>query len=256
MFTPNGKYLSVIWLWLYDAAPTYTPLDSNLRVSQVVKGEMSAKTTYQRSAKGPVSISECTADGKIVALENTGRREELLGGWKIKRIVDGQEKPEYQLPRDFTLGPGKKVKIFAGPGAGINDLTAPFNSWGIGANVTTKLLNTGNEMSKLEVFDPISTPPTNPAPLLRFSLKISELHHPVCVSSQCRLEPDAAADPAGSHLLGPDPLPGTESSCKYARGCTETHLCYLSYLIIIMLYYSPTPPPRNTSTPLELSKHG
>ena len=30
--------------------------DSSLKVSQVVKGEMSAKTTYQRSAKGAVSI--------------------------------------------------------------------------------------------------------------------------------------------------------------------------------------------------------
>jgi len=40
----------------------------------VIKGEMSAKTTYQRSAKGPVSISECSADGTYVALENTGRK--------------------------------------------------------------------------------------------------------------------------------------------------------------------------------------
>jgi hypothetical protein len=45
-----------------------------MRVSQVVKGEMSAKTTYQRSAKGPLSISECSADGKFIALENTGRK--------------------------------------------------------------------------------------------------------------------------------------------------------------------------------------
>ena len=35
---------------------------------------MSAKTTYQRSAKGPVSIMECAADGKYVAVENTGRK--------------------------------------------------------------------------------------------------------------------------------------------------------------------------------------
>ena len=48
--------------------------DSSLKVSQVVKGEMSAKTTYQRSAKGPVSISECAADGRFIALENTGRK--------------------------------------------------------------------------------------------------------------------------------------------------------------------------------------
>jgi intermediate filament protein if len=45
-----------------------------MKMSQVVKGEMSAKTTYQRSAKGPVSISECSADGKFITMENTGRK--------------------------------------------------------------------------------------------------------------------------------------------------------------------------------------
>jgi len=45
-----------------------------MRVSQVVKGEMSAKTTYQKSAKGPVSIAECAADGKSISLENVGRK--------------------------------------------------------------------------------------------------------------------------------------------------------------------------------------
>jgi len=38
------------------------------------KGEMSAKTTYQRSAKGPVTIPECSPDGKFVVVENTGRK--------------------------------------------------------------------------------------------------------------------------------------------------------------------------------------
>ena len=42
-----------------------------------VKGEMSAKTTHQRSAKGPTSIGDCSADGKFVTLENTGRRVRL-----------------------------------------------------------------------------------------------------------------------------------------------------------------------------------
>ena len=50
------------------------PSDSSLKVSQVVKGEMSAKTTYQRSAKGPITISECSPDGSYVTIENTGRR--------------------------------------------------------------------------------------------------------------------------------------------------------------------------------------
>jgi len=45
-----------------------------MRTTQVIKGEMSAKTTYQRSAKGPVSIGECAADGTFISLENTGRK--------------------------------------------------------------------------------------------------------------------------------------------------------------------------------------
>ncbi len=55
-----------------------------MRVSQVVKGEMSAKTTYERSAKGPVSIVECSADGKYIALENTGRKV-----WQIAIMQTG-----------------------------------------------------------------------------------------------------------------------------------------------------------------------
>jgi len=43
-------------------------------VRSVVKGEMSAKTTHQRSAKGPTSIGDCSPDGKFIVLENTGRK--------------------------------------------------------------------------------------------------------------------------------------------------------------------------------------
>lgn len=39
-----------------------------------MKGEISARTTYQKSAKGPVAIYETAADGKYVGLENTGRK--------------------------------------------------------------------------------------------------------------------------------------------------------------------------------------
>lgn len=48
--------------------------DNTLNVNQVVKGDMLAKTTYQRSAKGPIAISESSPDGKYICLENTGRR--------------------------------------------------------------------------------------------------------------------------------------------------------------------------------------
>ena len=42
--------------------------------SGVSKGEMSSKTTFQRSAKGPCAVSESSAEGKFIILENTGRK--------------------------------------------------------------------------------------------------------------------------------------------------------------------------------------
>ena len=63
---------------LYNKMHILLCLDSSLKVSQVVKGEMSAKTTYQRSAKGPVSVNECAADGSYVSLENSGRKVRSL----------------------------------------------------------------------------------------------------------------------------------------------------------------------------------
>ena len=49
-------------------------LKSALDLMASSRGEMSAKTTYQRSAKGPVAINTCAADGRSMTLENTGRK--------------------------------------------------------------------------------------------------------------------------------------------------------------------------------------
>lgn len=122
--------------------------DSSVRMSQVVKGEMSAKTTYQRSAKGPVSISECSADGKYITLENTGRKEEVLDGWKIIRNIDGIDKSPY-IFQHFTLEPMQKIRIWA---AGTKPSNAPPTdleyweaTWGTGTNINTKLVNPSAE---------------------------------------------------------------------------------------------------------------
>jgi intermediate filament protein if len=109
----------------------------------VTKGEMSAKTTYQRSAKGPISISECAADGKFVALENTGRKEENLDGFKIRRNIDGIDKPDF--PLDYvTVQPMGKIRIWASgcrpPTALPTDLEY-FDNWGTGSAIKTTLIN-------------------------------------------------------------------------------------------------------------------
>jgi len=121
--------------------------DSTTRVSQVMKGEMSAKTTYQRSAKGPISISETAADGKFIALENTGRNEENLYGFKLRRNIDGVDKTDFSL--DYvTLQPMAKIKIWAAgckpPGAPATDLEY-FENWGTGSGIRTCLVNQQGE---------------------------------------------------------------------------------------------------------------
>jgi len=116
---------------------------------RVQKGEISAKTTYQKSAKGPVSITECSNDGKYVALENTGRRDEFIGKWMIKRTVDGQDKIHHVLDPNFIMRSGSKIKIWtrgAKPASAPDtDMECSEHSWGIGSEVITKLLNPAGE---------------------------------------------------------------------------------------------------------------
>jgi len=115
----------------------------------VIKGEMSAKTTYQRSAKGPIAIQECSPDGKFVVIENTGRKDEPIGEWVVKRNIDGQDRPEVKLGADTIMKPGSKIKIWAKgtkpQNAAEGDIECNQNSWGIGANITTKLANPTGE---------------------------------------------------------------------------------------------------------------
>jgi intermediate filament protein if len=122
--------------------------DSSLKVNQVVKGEMQAKTTYQKSAKGPVAIAECSTEGKFIILDNTGRKDESLAGWKIKRSIDGADKPEFTFGDNALLKNGEKLKIWA---KGMKPSDAPASdlefgeAWGIGGHIITKLVNPTGE---------------------------------------------------------------------------------------------------------------
>lgn len=113
------------------------------------KGEMSAKTTYQRSAKGPVTIPECSPDGKFVVLENTGRKDEPIGQWLIKRNVDGKEKPDFAFDQNFMVKPGAKVRVWAKgakpSNAAEGDIECKESTWGVGANINTRLVNPAGE---------------------------------------------------------------------------------------------------------------
>ena len=90
-------------------APSYVSPPESTRV---LRGEKSSRQSYQRSAKGNVSILEASPDGKYIVLENTHRsKEEPIGEWKLKRRVDGRRDIVFTFPRDFLLRPGKTVKV-------------------------------------------------------------------------------------------------------------------------------------------------
>jgi len=110
---------------------------------------MNAKTTYQKSAKGPVAIAECGAEGKFITLDNTGRKDEALDGWKLKRTIDGVDKAEFTFGDGVLLKNGEKLKVWAKgfrPAEGTaNDLEFEEATWGVGSHVITRLVNPAGE---------------------------------------------------------------------------------------------------------------
>jgi len=134
-----------------NAAASSGPDDFST-VKSVVKGEVQAKTTNQRSAKGPTSIGDCSVDGKYVTVENSGRKEEDIAGWKISRILNGAEvAAEYVLPTPFELKTGAKIKLWAKGSlpAGAKpetDRETTVKNWGYGSTQTvTKITNAQGE---------------------------------------------------------------------------------------------------------------
>jgi len=118
--------------------------------TKISQTEMQAKTTFQRSAKGPINIDECSPDGKFIQLANTSKNKDIdLTGWRLLRKVDNQQEITFNLPQNFKLQNGKNVKIYArgqGRERPPHDLVLPTSeSWGVGVNIVTRLLNDQNE---------------------------------------------------------------------------------------------------------------
>ncbi|VDN56796.1 unnamed protein product [Dracunculus medinensis] len=117
---------------------------------RVIKGETASRTSFQRSAKGNVSIQEASADGKYITIQNTHRaKEEPIGEWKLRRRIDSKKEVVFVFPKDFILKAGKTVKIFARN----QGISAPPEflvydgdiTFGIGSNVQTILYNKEGE---------------------------------------------------------------------------------------------------------------
>jgi len=140
------------------ATSSYQPSNNNQGPVQTVQttipsgdfrlstAEMSSKTTFQRSAKGPVSISECSPDGKVIILENTSRNKDInMTNWVLKRRVDSKEELTFKFPPNLVLKANKLIRIWArghGKENIPNDLVnKDVENWGMGVNVVTIVLN-------------------------------------------------------------------------------------------------------------------
>lgn len=113
---------------------------------KMMRGELAAKTTYQRTSKGPVSIKEADSQGSCIALET--KKEENLTGWNIVRKVDDNKIYTYEIP-NLVLKPGTVVKIWSknhqAQARGDDLVSRENDTWGTGSNVVTILQNEKGE---------------------------------------------------------------------------------------------------------------
>ncbi|KAI6197480.1 hypothetical protein M3Y94_01229200 [Aphelenchoides besseyi] len=116
-----------------------------------VRGEVQTKTTFQRSAKGNITIAECDTNGKFITLENThSSKDEDISGCRITRKLDNRRTITYTIPHNVVLQAGRSIKIFARDQGGRHNPPQSLvfegeNTWGIGANVITSFLNKEGE---------------------------------------------------------------------------------------------------------------
>ncbi|XP_067940756.1 60 kDa neurofilament protein-like isoform X5 [Watersipora subatra] len=114
----------------------------------IMTGQMSQKTTFQRSAKGPLAISQVDPAGNWIEVENTGRKEESIGGWRVGRKVDGKNVGQFAFPEGMSLGNTKdsrSVKVYAKDKGPAGSLEYERDNWGTGSQVTTTLMSPSGE---------------------------------------------------------------------------------------------------------------
>jgi intermediate filament protein if len=108
---------------------------------------MNATTTFQRQARGPISITEIDKDGVYIVLENTSRSKDVnLTNWSIRRELDYIRTIEFKFPDGLVMRSNSMLKVWAGE-AGRDDRAKgeiqnrEISTWGISRShaVTTVL---------------------------------------------------------------------------------------------------------------------
>jgi hypothetical protein len=99
------------------------------------------KLSAQRTAKGPISISECCVDGEYIVIENTSKRNEVnMTNWVLSHCVGSVRKVSFRFPENFILKSKQTVKLWAG------SRNSTTNNM-IGSNKTSKPSSSSSSLS-------------------------------------------------------------------------------------------------------------
>ncbi len=72
------------------------------------------KLNAQRTAKGPISITECCVDGEYIVIENTSKRNDVnMTNWLLTHCVGSVRKVNFKFPENFVLKSKQTVKLWA-----------------------------------------------------------------------------------------------------------------------------------------------
>jgi len=73
---------------------------------------LEARTTIRKSAKGPISITECEEQGKYIIIENTSRSKCIaLGSWTIRQENENGDILTFTFPDNCLLKPNHSLKV-------------------------------------------------------------------------------------------------------------------------------------------------
>ncbi|KAJ1348338.1 hypothetical protein KIN20_003622 [Parelaphostrongylus tenuis] len=128
------------------------------RHGEIVKDRMSVEqVTKHRTYVGDIRIQDCDEYGKHIVVENAGKTEQRMTGYRLSRIVDGRER-SFTFPALFVLHPGQTVQVSAR--GYVHERHGHHHhlefdedtTWGTGGNVVTRLYNAkGIEIASFEV---------------------------------------------------------------------------------------------------------
>lgn len=113
--------------------------------------EDTRSTVHSSTAAGVVAIEDSDPEGEYIKLHNTSETDQPLGGWVLKRSVDGGDEATYKFTSKYVLKGGAEVTVWSTGSGEKQDLPTDIvgknvESWGVGEKINTTLIDASGEV--------------------------------------------------------------------------------------------------------------